>query len=222
VVAQSEVAIRWDHPAIGVLDGRKALAQADADGYGRVLSQWLVERACRQALVWRANTARRPSGVSAPLTDEQLASADVAATVAAVLARTGAPADLLTVQVAASALDVPSTRDAVVGLAALGVRVAAETDGTAARSLALAQALPVSELLLDVGALSRSSADLEFARALCVVAARTGLTPVAVGVDDSASAALLAELGVTVAQGDAIAPLVPGDRLGEWLGAGVR
>jgi EAL domain-containing protein (putative c-di-GMP-specific phosphodiesterase class I) len=45
---------------------------------------------------------------------------------------------------------------------------------------------------------------------------------VAVGVDDSASAALLAELGVTVAQGDAIAPLVPGDRLGEWLGAGAR
>jgi len=104
----------------------------------------------------------------------------------------------------------------------LGVRTSIDDYGTGYSSLAYLRHLPADELKLDrsltadVGTDRRAAAIVEHTVAL---AQALGLSLVAEGVEDDATAATLAALGCDVAQGFAIARPMPVADFRAWLSA---
>jgi EAL domain-containing protein (putative c-di-GMP-specific phosphodiesterase class I) len=102
----------------------------------------------------------------------------------------------------------------------LGVRTSIDDYGTGYSSLAYLRHLPADELKLDRSLTADVDGDERAAaivRHTVALAHELGLSLVAEGVEDAATAAVLAELGCDVAQGYAIArPMAVGEFLG-WL-----
>src|SRR4051812_5664849 len=98
----------------------------------------------------------------------------------------------------------------------LGVRLAIDDFGTGYSSLHYLQRMPVDVLKIDrafVNGLERGGEELAFARAICDLARTLALDTVAEGIELSAQADHLSDLGCTFGQGFLYArPLTP-DRL---------
>jgi diguanylate cyclase (GGDEF)-like protein len=140
---------RWHHPELGELPPARFIHLAEDSGFIVPLGIHLLERACRQAMRWRA-ARPEPPVVSVNLAARQLCHPSLAADVATVLDRTGLPAELLQLEITES--DVMSAEaDAVStlhALAGLGVRIALDDFGTGYCSLAYLRRLPVHGIKL--------------------------------------------------------------------------
>ena len=102
----------------------------------------------------------------------------------------------------------------------LGVRTSIDDYGTGYSSLAYLRHLPADELKLDRSLTADVDTDrraVAIVRHTVALAHELGLSLVAEGVEDAATAAVLAELGCDVAQGYAVARPMPVDEFLAWL-----
>ncbi|GGQ69349.1 putative bifunctional diguanylate cyclase/phosphodiesterase [Couchioplanes azureus] len=197
-----EALVRWNHPERGLLGPGDFIPGAELTGMIVPLGRWVLREACRQAVAWTAELGdRAPGTMSVNASARQLQEASFASDVAAILAETGMDPRRLTIEITEStAVGGGATQESLRALRALGVRLSLDDFGTGASTLSLLANCPVDQIKLDRSFAPVPGPDA-IAGAVLQIARAMGVEAVAEGVETSAQAAKLGDLGYVRAQG---------------------
>jgi diguanylate cyclase (GGDEF)-like protein len=210
-----EALVRWRHPERGLLPPAAFLDLAEAMGMLPKLGHWILEEACRQAIIWQRENPGFELNVN--LSASQLSNPALRSEVREVLESTGMPPHLLVLELTETVALTDLTESARVlsSLKTLGVRIALDDFGTGFSSLSHLGVLPVDVVKIDrsfVQAMQDNTNGGSVAEAVLQIARTFGLSPVAEGVEDEIQAARLRELDCAQAQGYHFArPMPAGD-----------
>ncbi|WP_255657955.1 bifunctional diguanylate cyclase/phosphodiesterase [Actinoplanes sp. L3-i22] len=198
-----EALIRWQHPEKGLVAPGLFLELAERLGLLPRLGGWVLEEACRQAVLWQLQFPGFEMNVN--LSASQLSNPNLVAEVRSVLERTGLEPEHLVLELTESValVDLAESARILSELKGLGVRIALDDFGTGFSSLSHLSALPVDVIKIDrsfVQAMPESG-DASVAEAVLHIARTFNLAPVAEGVEDAAQAEWLRELACSRAQG---------------------
>jgi len=213
-LAGLEALARWTHARRGAISPGVFVPIAEEAGLAPALGQHVLEHACRQRAAWlAAGLTAVPVAVNVSAT--QLRDDDFAERVAAVLATSGLPPQLLELEVTESVViaGLEAARARLERLARLGVRLAIDDFGTGYSSLAYLKRLPVHKLKIDrsfVADLPEAADSRAIAAAVVGLARGLGLRTIAEGVESERQAEFLQACGCDEAQGLLFgAPLAP-------------
>ena len=173
-----EALARWRHAERGMIPPDTFIPLAEDTGLVEAIGELVLERACRDARRWSAlQPGRPPIGVSVNVSPRQLRNASFPQTVAHVLAATGLPAELLTLEITESWIvpDAEAPRELLAELKALGLKLAIDDFGTGYSSLSCLQYLPVDILKIAKPFIDRIAEDAR-AEAFALAIARLGKT----------------------------------------------
>ena len=144
-----EALLRWHHPEFGAIEPATLIQLAEASGQIAAIGEWALREACAVAAGWprREPPLRLAVNVSA----SQMASPDLVAQVARILADSGLPAERLELELTESAMlhqleQVVATLEALHGM---GVALALDDFGTGYASLSHLKRFPLDRLKVD-------------------------------------------------------------------------
>ena len=168
------------------------------------IALWVMKTACRQGHLWQQQGHDIRLGVN--LSPSQFQSGDLAATVAAVLRDTGFSPSLLELEVTESILLEDDERALAIfdRIQDLGVGIAFDDFGTGYASLTYLKKFPLDRLKIDksfVRKLRADSDDMAIVGATIGLGKLLGLSVIAEGIEDRATADLLASRGCEEGQG---------------------
>ena len=203
-----EALIRWQHPELGLIAPLDFVPLAEETGLVVPIGRWALAEACTQAARWRADfPSDPPLGMSVNLSARQLQHPGLVDDLAAALATSGFPAELLTLELTESVLmqGGDSAIDALHALKALGVRLALDDFGTGYSSLSYLRNLPVDTVKIDRSFIEGIDAGvgdgLSVLRGIIQLGHALGLALVAEGIERGSQADALRELGCQLGQG---------------------
>ena len=216
LIVGAEALLRWHDPVLGHVSPARFIPVAEATGLILPLSDWVLETACRQIAAWAL--AGTPLRVAVNVSAQQFRQHDLTEKVRTTLARTGAQAQWLDIEITESvAMTQPEkAREQLNALVALGCGVALDDFGTGYSSLAYLKALPVSKLKIDksfMDGIPQDASDAAISRAIIALAHSLSLTLVAEGVETDAQLAFLRQYGCEVYQGWLFAKALPASDL---------
>jgi predicted signal transduction protein with EAL and GGDEF domain len=221
-VVGMEALVRWQDPAHGTVPPDEFIPIAESTGLIAPLCRFVLEVAVGQARDWRDQGLA--AGVAVNLSVRNLLEPGLAERVRGLLAASGLPAGLLTLEITEGAVMTdPAAAVAVLHrLADAGVRLSIDDFGTGYSSLAYLKRLPVDEVKLDrsfVLGMTSDPDDAAIVRSTIELARNLGLRMVAEGVEDQETWDALAAMGCELAQGYHLArPMPPAEATG-WLAA---
>jgi diguanylate cyclase (GGDEF)-like protein len=215
-----EALVRWMHPTRGLLFPGDFLQLAEDSGLMRDLTGVVLEQSLDQVKEWR-ETGRHLS-VAVNLSASSLVDAELPSRVLQILLDRGLPASVLEIEITEDFLmgDRERARSILTELRLLGVRVAVDDFGTGYSSLSYLRELPIDELKLDRSFVSPMAGDPRAAaivRSTIDLAHSLGMTLVAEGVEDEATAGELARSGCDEAQGFFFSKALPPVELERWM-----
>lgn len=200
----AEALIRWRHPARGYVSPGEFMPVVNTSALSERIANWVMETAARQARAWElsGNNVR----VAINLSPSQLHSGDLAHSVAALLEKTGLSPSLLELEVTEDILLHGEAR--VLGMferiQQLGVRILFDDFGTGYASLSYLKKFPLDGLKIDrsfVLDLRSDSDDAAIVGSTIGLSKQLGLTAVAEGIEDRATADVLVSMGCEEGQG---------------------
>jgi diguanylate cyclase (GGDEF)-like protein/PAS domain S-box-containing protein len=214
-----EALARWPHPTRGMINPLDFIPIAEATGLIVPLGRWVLHEACRQAVEWSNAAGGRPLKMSVNVSVRQFDQADLAETVAEVLAETGMPADRLCLEMTESVLmsDTEGNLEQLVRLKALGLTLAIDDFGTGYSSLAYLRRFPVDTLKIDrsfVERLGVLAGDTALTDTIVRLGKSLGMSTVAEGIEEFGQLAALREMGCGFAQGYYFSRPVPASEAG--------
>jgi diguanylate cyclase (GGDEF)-like protein len=220
-----EALVRWPHAERGVLGPDHFLPLVREHGLMQSVTEVVLARAIDDATLWHSRGFDVPIAVNvfAPsLGDLRLPKQIMKA-----LIRGKLNAQALTVEVTEDLLleDVDRTRIVIDRLREHGIRVAIDDFGSGYSALSYLHDLPIDELKLDRQFIAPVLVDWRAAaivRAVIDLAHVLGVTTVAEGVEDEATAARLREYGCEVGQGYYYSPPLSASELFELFTSRVR
>jgi diguanylate cyclase (GGDEF)-like protein/PAS domain S-box-containing protein len=200
----AEALIRWRHPERGLVPPGEFMPVVNTSPSSERIAAWVLETACRQAGRWEL--AGRGVRVAVNLAPSQLQAGDLAHSVAEVLAATGLTASLLELEVTEDILllDVERMLDIFRRTQELGVRIVFDDFGTGYASLSYLKKFPLNGLKIDrsfVQDLLTDSDDAAIVGATVGLSKKLGLSVVAEGIENRATADLLLMMGCEEGQG---------------------
>jgi diguanylate cyclase (GGDEF)-like protein/PAS domain S-box-containing protein len=198
-----EALLRWDHPERGLIPPVEFIPAAEETGAIVDIGRWVLEEACRQAVLWNDNDSRS-LWMSVNVSAVQLYHPGFVADVRRVLQATGLPAALLTLELTESVLIVHDRAEAILAeLRAVGVGIAIDDFGTGYSSLAYLQRFPISSFKVDRSFISQlnETGDSGLVRSILAMAEAFGLTTVAEGIETTHQLSALDDLGCNLGQG---------------------
>jgi EAL domain-containing protein (putative c-di-GMP-specific phosphodiesterase class I) len=205
----AEALLRWRHPERGLVPVAETLALAEAAGLVVPLGSWVLNSACRVASDWRTKLGRalgtEPLFVAVNASARELLDPTYPDIVAAALARSGLPAESLSIEITES--DLMQESEAAIGalrnLKELGVRLSIDDFGTGYSSLAYLARFPLDVLKIDRTFVSSQAAgqDGAIVKAIIDLAGSLGLEVIAEGVEREVDRELMASLGADYGQG---------------------
>ncbi|ROP27902.1 putative bifunctional diguanylate cyclase/phosphodiesterase [Couchioplanes caeruleus] len=218
-----EALVRWQHPTRGLLAPAEFLPAAEQSGLIEPLTDWVLRRALADQRDWL--TAGRSWPVSVNVSARNLDQPGFAASVAALVTRTGTPADMLMLEVTETALagDAPAAIRAVVDIVERGIGVAVDDFGVGYTSLSQLRAIPVSEIKIDrlfVDGLSRNPQSEAIVRSVIELAHGLGCWVTAEGVENEEVRRWLSDAGCDAAQGTLLGTPLTWNDLIETTAAG--
>ncbi|KYG98427.1 EAL domain-containing protein [Bradyrhizobium sp. DOA1] len=200
----AEALIRWRHPLRGYVSPAEFMPVVNSSALSERVANWVMETACRQARAWElsGNDVR----VAINLSPSQLQSGDLAHAVAALLDSTGLTPSLLEIEVTEDILlhDESRVLDMFKRIQQLGVRVLFDDFGTGYASLSYLKKFPLDGLKIDrsfVFGLLANSDDAAIVGSTIGLSKQLGLTVVAEGIEDRATADFLVSMGCEEGQG---------------------
>ncbi len=219
-VIGAEALIRWRHAKLGQMNPQEFIGIAEQAGLIGKISEWVLDRAVRQAALWSARGIDLQLSIN--LSADDAATESLPDRIASVLREHGAQPSHLRIEVTESVVmtDPKRVSQLLARVRDLGVGIAIDDFGTGHSSLAQLQTLPCDELKIDqafVRGLRAGTANAVIVRTTIEMAHSLGLHVVAEGVEDRTSWNLLAQYGCDVAQGYFLGrPMPPADFLA-WL-----
>ncbi|MBM2623064.1 EAL domain-containing protein [Actinoplanes sp. LDG1-06] len=217
-----EALVRWQHPTRGMVPPLEFIGIAESTGLIVPLGRWVLTEACRQAVEWG-----RPLKMAVNVSVRQFEAGDLAATVAAVLAETGMPADQLCLEMTESVLltDTDENLSRIVALKALGVMLAMDDFGTGYSSLAYLRRFPMDVLKIDRSFVDRlttgDAGDETLVTTIVRLGHRFGMRTVAEGIEDETQLTALRAMGCDYAQGYFLSRPLPSAAAGALLETGL-
>jgi diguanylate cyclase (GGDEF)-like protein/PAS domain S-box-containing protein len=217
-----EALVRWQHPTRGLIPPLDFIGIAETTGLIVPLGRWVMEEACRQAVVWSGEAGGRPIKMAVNVSVRQFERSDVPAMVAEVLAETGMSAGQLCLEMTESVLmtDTEENLAQLQRLKAIGVTLAIDDFGTGYSSLAYLRRFPMDTLKIDrsfVERLGLQADDATLAGTIVQLGQSLGMSTVAEGIEDYGQFAALRRLGCTHAQGYYFSRPVPAAEAGRLL-----
>lgn len=201
-----EALVRWQDPRRGIVAPAEFISLAEETGLILPLGLWVLETACRQLVAWADQADLADLTVAVNVSALQFHQSDFAEQVLAVLARTGARADRLKLELTESLL--VSKVDDVISkmklLKASGVGFSLDDFGTGYSSLAYLKRLPLDQLKIDQGFVRNVLVDADdaaIAKLIIALADSLGLEVIAEGVETEAQFDYLTDLGCHRFQG---------------------
>lgn len=145
-----ELLIRWQHPRRGLLLPGDFIDLAEETGLICGLSDWVLDQACRQLVLWRAAGHRRLR-VAVNLSPLDLGRADIVERVTGPMRAHAVPFGSLEVEITENMLlqDTPGVMAALNSLRQHGVRISIDDFGTRYSSLNYLQRMPIYALKID-------------------------------------------------------------------------
>jgi diguanylate cyclase (GGDEF)-like protein/PAS domain S-box-containing protein len=200
----AEALIRSRHPVRGLVSPAEFMPVVNTSPISDRIADWVLETACTQAAAWERAGHKLRIGVN--LSPSQLQSGDLADSVARVLARTGLTATSLELEVTEDILlhDEQGVLDTFLKIQALGVRIVFDDFGTGYASLSYLKKFPLDGLKIDrsfVFGLLGNPDDAAIVSSTIGLSKQLGLSVIAEGIENRATADLLASMGCEEGQG---------------------
>lgn len=202
-----EALARWNDPDLGPVSPNDFIPVAEESGLIVQLGRWAVNEALRQLADWDFMAGEIvPLKVSVNLSSIQIARDDIAAMIADALALNGIEGHRLTIELTESALvdDPVKSRELLETLKRANIAVAMDDFGTGFSNLASLQSLPIDVLKMDRSFVTDMLMDkdkLAIVRTILSLSQTLGMKTTAEGIEDSAAAKTLRDLGCTYGQG---------------------
>jgi diguanylate cyclase (GGDEF)-like protein/PAS domain S-box-containing protein len=208
----AETLIRWRRPGRGLVPPDEFMPLVNASPIADRIGLWVMETACRQGRLWQQQGHELRLGIN--LSPSQLQSGDLAASTAAVLAATGFSPALLELEVTEDVLLADDARalDLFGRIRGLGVRIAFDDFGTGYASLTYLKKFRLDKLKIDrtfVRGLLDDPDDAAIVGFTVNLGKLLGLAITAEGIEDAATAAMLARMGCEEGQGYHFSPPLP-------------
>jgi diguanylate cyclase (GGDEF)-like protein/PAS domain S-box-containing protein len=205
-IVELEALVRWEHPERGLISPIEFIPVAEETGLILQLGQWVLEEACRQAVVFQVAYPGEALTMGVNLSVRQFQRPQLLADIRKVLETTGLDPGHLKLEITESVImqDAEATTATLVALKNLGVRLAIDDFGTGYSSLSYLKRFPVDTLKIDrafVEGLGRDDQDTAIVRSIVALAKALGLSVTGEGVETGAQRALLKKLGCDRAQG---------------------
>jgi diguanylate cyclase (GGDEF)-like protein len=215
-----EALVRWPHPERGLLGPDQFLHLVREHGLMRSLTDAVIARALDDAADWQANGFRVPVAVN--MFAPSLCDLSLPDRILRSLADRHLSPDVLTIEITEDLLldSVDRTRAVLDRLRGHGIRIAIDDFGSGYARLGYLCELPTDEVKLDRQFIAPILIDQRAAavvRSVIDLAHVLGMTTVAEGVENAATAGLLREYGCDVAQGFLYSRPVPASGLLEIL-----
>jgi diguanylate cyclase (GGDEF)-like protein len=199
-VVACEALARLPHPVEGMIPPGEFIAVAEETGLVVKLGDWVLRRACADAMTWPDNIR-----VAVNFSPRQFAlGADVAQDIQRVLDATGLPPHRLEVEITESTLiDAKDALQQLKSIADLGVKIALDDFGTGYSSLSYLRQFPVNKIKIDRSfALDiRSQASQAIIRSVSVMAKLLNVELVIEGVETETQLDTLTSWSVHLIQG---------------------
>ena len=197
----SEALIRWQHPVHGKIAPGHFISVAEDTGLIVPLGEWVLRRACSDAVKWP-----EPLFVSVNLSPAQFRDGDVAETVAQILKETGMPPDRLELEITENLLinDTEEVLSKLNRLRQLGVAIAMDDFGTGFSSLSYLARFPFSKIKIDrqfIRNMTHDPAMKAIVKTIIALGKSLDVTITAEGVETEEQAAMLREFGCPQVQG---------------------
>nr|CAA9347507.1 MAG: diguanylate cyclase/phosphodiesterase (GGDEF & EAL domains) with PAS/PAC sensor(s) [uncultured Nocardioidaceae bacterium] len=201
-----EALVRWNRDGITIAPDQ-FVPLAEESGLIVYLGRWVIEEACRTTRRWNVEHPDRvPITVAVNLSALQLAQPRLAEEVAAVLDRTGLPAEQLTLEITETAVlaNIDANLPTLKELRGIGVQLSVDDFGTGYSSLAYLRQLPVDVVKLDasfIAGLGQDPVDAQIVGAVLRLCKALGHQVVAEGVETELQRQTLAHMGSAFMQG---------------------
>jgi len=200
----AEALIRWRHPTRGMVSPAEFMPVVNTSALSERVAGWVLETACRQARIWERAGHNVRVGIN--LSPSQLQSGDLASTVAEMLAATGLTPSLLELELTEDILLLDEARvlDIFQRIQQLGVRVVFDDFGTGYASLSYLKKFPLDGLKIDrsfVLELHADSDDAAIVSSTIGLSRQLGLSVIAEGIENRATADFLLSMGCEHGQG---------------------
>jgi diguanylate cyclase (GGDEF)-like protein/PAS domain S-box-containing protein len=200
----AEALIRWRHPKRGLIPPGEFMPVVNTSSISEPIAAWVLEAACRQARTWELAGHRFRMGVN--LSPSQLRSGGLADSVAETLAATGLSPSLLELEVTEDILllDEQNALETFLRIQDLGVRIVFDDFGTGYASLSYLKKFPLDGLKIDrsfVLNLIADSDDAAIVGTTISLSRQLGLSVIAEGIENRATADLLISMGCEEGQG---------------------
>lgn len=199
-----EALLRWTSPELGSVRPDQFILLAEQSGLIIRLGQWLLRQACHDAARWHREgfTTR----VAVNVSGVQLKQRDFAEQVAVALVDTELPPEMLEIELTESAIiDFPhQTRQTLLALRELGVRIALDDFGTGQSSLSLLRQMPIDTVKIDksfVRNIDTNSDDTAMFLAVARMLHELGMETVVEGVETTKQLEIVRMARCTLVQG---------------------
>ncbi|MFJ3058693.1 putative bifunctional diguanylate cyclase/phosphodiesterase [Herbaspirillum sp. NPDC087042] len=196
-----EVLLRWEHPVQGLISPSIFIPVAEECGAIGAIGDWVLERACREAVQWDL----RPR-IAVNLSAMQLSNAALVERVRSVLAATGLAPERLELEVTETAIIADRDRALYLlqQLKVMGVTIAMDDFGSGYSSLETLRSFPFDKIKLDrsfISELETSKQAKAFVRAILALGHSLNVAVLAEGVETEAQRAILEQEGCHEGQG---------------------
>jgi predicted signal transduction protein with EAL and GGDEF domain len=213
-----EALLRWFDPKRGFVAPVEFIPLAEEVGLIGEIGQFVLQRACHDALQWPAHTT-----VAVNLSPNQLKSPKFLDIVKTALASSGLPPARLELEITESVLMTPneSTVATLYALRSLGVGISMDDFGTGYSSLSYLRSFPFTKIKIDksfVGGLSGNSESQAIVRAIVGLGTSLGITVTAEGIEEKADLDHLRREGCSEGQGYYFSRAVPHQEISTMFG----
>jgi diguanylate cyclase (GGDEF)-like protein len=221
-IVGAEALLRWQHPELGLVSPSEFLPVAEETGLILAIGEWVLERVCQQARVWRSQRVP-PLRVAINLSARQFYQKDFAHRVITAIARNGLDPRQLELELTEGALmqNTAGTLAILGELHGLGVRLAVDDFGTGYSSLSYLKRFPIDTVKIDrsfVADIARDADDAAIVSAIVAMAHGLGIRTVAEGVETCDQVEFLRKRGCDEIQGYLLGRPMPPGELVRFLG----
>ena len=200
----AEALIRWHHPIRGLIAPAGFMPVVNTSPISERIAKWVLNTACAKAAAWERSGHTVRIGVN--LSPSMFRSGDLADTVQQALASSGLSPTNLELEVTEDILlhDEKAALDTFLAIQKLGVRIVFDDFGTGFASLSYLKKFPLDGLKIDqsfVFGLLANPDDAAIVSSTIGLSRQLGLSVIAEGIEDRATADFLVRMGCEEGQG---------------------
>jgi diguanylate cyclase (GGDEF)-like protein len=200
----AEALIRWRHPERGLVSPGEFMAVVNTSSISERISEWVLQAACARGAAWERAGHELRIGVN--LSPIQMGSGGLAISVAQALANSGLSPTNLELEVTEDILlhDEQAALNTFREIQELGVRLVFDDFGTGFASLSYLKKFPLDGLKIDrsfVLGLLINPDDAAIVSSTIGLSKQLGLSVIAEGIEDQATADFLVRMGCEEGQG---------------------